>query len=164
MLLIFFMLALAISPSYAADQKPGFSLVYDTKENSGLQIKCIEATSNEVSCDFKQISIFKKAKENETQKKIEEARQQFKSAPKDQMVPKDCSDFENTLSYIRGGKANLSADVKANIGKLTGRERQDMEQNTAMLVDFCKNPTEESAINIAVRSPKRNEDLQGSYS
>jgi hypothetical protein len=149
MLLIFVMLVLAISPSYAADQKPGFSLVYDTKENSGLQIKCTEATSNEVSCDFKQISIFKKAKENETQKKIEEARQQFRSAPKDQIVPKDCSDFENTLSYIRGGKANLSADVKANIGKLTGRERQDMEQNTTMLVDFCKNPTEENAMNIA---------------
>jgi hypothetical protein len=38
MLLIFLMVVLAISPSYAADQKPGYSLVYDTKENSGLRI------------------------------------------------------------------------------------------------------------------------------
>jgi hypothetical protein len=71
------MLALAILPSYAADQKPRFSMVYDTKENSGLQIKCAETTSAELTRDFKQISIFKKAKENELQKAIEDARQQF---------------------------------------------------------------------------------------
>jgi hypothetical protein len=143
-------LALATSPSCAADQKPRFSLVYDTKENSGLQIKCTETTSAELTCDFKQISIFKKAKENELQKAIEDARQQFKSAPKDQPAfPKGCSEFENTLSYMRDGKANLSADVKANIDKMTGRDRQDMEQTTALIAAFCKNPTEENLVNVA---------------
>jgi hypothetical protein len=149
------MLALAILPSYAADQKPRFSLVYDTKENSGLQIKCAETTSAELTCDFKQISIFKKAKENELQKAIEDARQQFRSAPKDQAFPQGCSEFENTLSYLRAGKANLSADVKGNIDKLTGRDRQDMEQTTALLVAFCKNQTEENLVNIARLSHQR---------
>lgn len=88
MLRSFALLLLAISPCFAADQKPGFGLVYDTKENSGIQISCTEKASNEVKCDLKQIAIFKKAKESELQQKIEEARQQFISTPKDQLVPK----------------------------------------------------------------------------
>lgn len=149
MLRISVFLLLIVSPAHAAEEKPGFGMVYDTKENSGLQMNCKEASWNEVRCDFKQIAIFKKAKESELQQKIEEARQQFISAPKDQIVPKDCSEFENTLSYLRGGKSNISSDVRSNVQKLTKRERQDLEQNTAMLVAFCKNPTEENAVSMA---------------
>jgi hypothetical protein len=141
-------LLFVMSPALAADQRPGFSIVYDTKENSGLKISCTDASPNEVKCDLKQISIFKKAKEGQLQQEIEEARQQFRSAPKTQMDPKECSHFENTLIYLRGGNSNLSADVKSNLQKLTGRERQDAEQNIAMLVAFCKNPTEETLTNI----------------
>jgi len=148
-LLVFAALTLASFPSHAADQKPDFALVYDTKENSGLQIKCSELTQNQVSCDLKQISIFKKAKENELQKQIADARQQFRSAPKDNLVPKDCLDFENTLTYLRGGKVDIAADVKESLDKLAGRDRRDMEQTTALLVAFCKNPNEENAVNMA---------------
>jgi hypothetical protein len=142
-------LLIAMSPALAADKRPGFSLVYDTKENSGLQINCSDVTANEIKCDLKQISIFKKAKEGQLQQKVEEARQQFRSAPKTQMDAKQCSEFEDTLTYLRSGNANVSADVRSNLQKLSRRERQDLEQNTAMLVAFCKNPTEEVMANIA---------------
>ena len=143
-------LSFIMSPALAAEQQhPDFSIVNDTKENTSLQISCTDVSPSEVKCELKQISVFKKAKEGELQQKVEEARQQFRSAPKGQMDPKQCSEFENTLSYLRGGSPNVSADVKSNLEKLKGRERQDVEQNAAMLVQFCKNPTEENIASMA---------------
>lgn len=138
-----------IPPALAADQRPSFSMVYDTKESSGLQISCTNVSPSEVKCELKQISIFKKAKEGELQKKIEQARQQFRSASKSQMDPKQCSDFENTLSFLRGGQSNVSAEVRSNLQKLSQREWKDAEQNTAMLVAFCKNPIEDNIVDMA---------------
>jgi hypothetical protein len=77
------------------------------------------------------------------------SRQQFISAGKIQMDPKQCSEFESTLSYFQGSKSSLSADVKTNLQKLSGRERSDAEQNVAMLVAFCKTPNEENALSMA---------------
>ncbi|PWT85502.1 MAG: hypothetical protein C5B58_02965 [Acidobacteria bacterium] len=111
---------LLLSPAFAAGDRPSFGIVHDTKEESGLKFNCSQTAWDEVQCEFSQIIVSKKAKPNELEKKLEEARQQFRaSSDNDKQMNKDlCSDFEKSLAFLRGSSSNIKPDTKVAIQKM----------------------------------------------
>lgn len=109
--LLLLLLMFFASPCFAADEKPSYGILYNTKESSGIWFECSEAGYDTLQCEFKQMSVFKKAQESELAKKIEEARQQFRAAPKEPMNAKECAEIEDMLAGLRGAKSNIKPDV-----------------------------------------------------
>jgi hypothetical protein len=143
-------LVLPVAKTAAAEDRLPYGLVYDANENNrGLRFSCSSTAGDELECEFSQISVIKKAEAGKLSKALEEARQQFRAAPKEQNKQMDCSQFENSLAALRGSPSNLKQDQVAAIQKLNARERQDLEKMTALLNSFCTNPTEENLLNLA---------------
>ena len=143
---------LSLSPAFAADEKiekPFFGFLYDSKDNSALQSQCSGTGPTEVRCEFSQISVSKKAKDNELGKTPEEERKQFRAQPfSKEHLNEMCPYFEKASAFLHGSSSNLKPDELAEFQRMNAQERQFLEKLSGSWLAICKSPTEENFLNM----------------
>lgn len=164
-LLFFLLIFLGIQPAFAGQDTPTTGMLYNTQEASLLTYNCKQLNDGTLECNFTQTSVRKKAKPEELQKKVQEAKKQFPEALKEISSEKSCGEelsFINPLVDVLSGKKTpeevaetFSKDKEFNKNEFLENmkesppaHKRELLKNMLALQNFCKEKTEESFLEL----------------
>lgn len=151
-----------VASTACAENAPTFGTVYNQREDSSLTYTCTPQGAQRLRCDFIQTSITKKAKPEDLEKRLADARKAYPNVVKDLADTERCKMLGAILN-ISTGKAPIDTVIDQYPNLATDRDEfsKDMRQfrdnaksNPDLLdvsravVDLCNGPSEDGYLKL----------------
>lgn len=147
-----------------ASEYPTVGLVYNLKEDSSITYNCkLSNANNRLYCDFIQTSVRKKAKVDELERKLADARVHYQQSLQRASEPKDCAVF-SVMYLVLTGKMNVNDGVKRapewggdpaefrkgiEKARLEAKADPSLIETMRLVASACQTPSEEAFLALA---------------
>lgn len=130
-------LAFLVTGAYGAEP-PSFGLTYNTKEDSSIAFSCRRAGPQELECDFNQTSVRRAASAEDLQKRVAEARSEFRKGMR--LSADECKTTDQLIAIFEG----KAAPPKGKLSDFNDIERRDTLALGKAIQAACQSPSEDT--------------------
>jgi hypothetical protein len=138
---VLMLLHAAMCGGVIADEHPTVGLLFHATDSSSLTYYCTRNQDEKLTCEFVQTLVSKKAKTEELEKVIKNARESYKSEVKKPHA--SCKELPEWTEIAEGRKAPPDASVTLN-----AIQKRDLKTFVKVYGDLCKTETEEAYLNL----------------
>jgi hypothetical protein len=132
-------------PTLAHGQShPTTGIIYNPTEWSSLQYECQLQTDESLNCSMTQASVHRENRSRKLQDEIAKAVAQLKTEKP--LKPEECAQWEQAIEKIKNPKP--SDEGFAQLSAMEPPAKQDLLKSVSALVDFCKNPNEQTIVKL----------------
>jgi hypothetical protein len=126
-----------------AEEVPSVGLLYNTKETHSMVYRCQQNRDNSLDCEFTQTAVRKKAKPEDLNSKLNQARKEFRGGAKNSA--EECKMFNELVDVLEGRK---KPPKEEGFKEITDMQKKDLLKTSRGMVEFCKSRTEENFLNM----------------
>lgn len=166
--------------AFAQAEYPSRGILYNTVESNWLTYTCSPPDNGKLTCEFSQTSVRIKAKAEDIQKKLEQAKEQFSSALEEIEDGESCKFFDLIADALSGKKtleeivkdapkgmiSNKEEFVKG-FGEISDDRKRELLEKFSTMQEFCRNKDESSYLAITKKEHEidaKTCTIQGGYS
>lgn len=137
--------------SIRAEEIPTTGLLYNTKETHSLVYGCQLSNDNFLNCEFIQTSVRKKARPEDLNSKLNEAREYFRKGEK--ISAEDCAMYKDLVDVLENRK---KAPNEEGFKEFTDQQKKDYIKTGKGMLEICKSRTEKNFLNVVRLDHEKN--------
>lgn len=134
-----------------AQSQPTTGIIYNTTEWSSLQYECHLRSGANLDCDMTQASVRRQGGGKKLQEEISKALAQLKTEKP--IKPEECAQWEQAVEKIKNPKP--TDEGYAQLSSMEPPAKQDLLKTMSTLVEFCKNPNEQTMTRLTTLNFER---------
>ncbi len=146
----------AFSGAWAAEA-PTEGLLYNVEEDHSLSYSCTQK-SDLLECSFTQVSVRKKAKPEELEEKLEEAKRQFPAILEMLNTDPQCNIQKNFRDFaaVLKGRKEPDESQKVGLAQVTESQKEDIIKFSDAIENLCRAKTQESYLALTRLADEKN--------